>query len=133
MRKGRECTLKRELEGVKQKLRCDQEQEKTLHKQIGALIQEIQLRRKSGKFDREETYSQILEQLTRSLKIAETSSATQQKNAQELQNRLKRAIQERKIIEKIKEKHYTSWRTKEIQAEGALLDETARPTPFSFK
>lgn len=123
IRRAREGTLKRDLEHAHQKWCQTQEQEQMLQAQIGALMDEIHKRRAEGKFDLEETYSQILEHLNTSLSLNEQSLAANQKAYEEQQGRLKLAIQERKVIEKIKEKHYTSWRTSEVQTEGALLDE----------
>ncbi len=123
IRKAREGTLKRDLEYAQQKWRQSKSHETTLQTQIGALIDEMHKRRLEGNFDLQDTYSQILDHLSASLNTAQQNLAVQQKSVEAQQECLKLAMHERKIIEKIKEKHYSDWRTSEIQTEEALLDE----------
>ena len=127
IRKTREGTLKRDLEYVHQKWLQSKTHELTLKTQIGNLMEEIHKRRLEGNLDLQDTYSQILDHLNATLKVAQQSLAAEQKRVEVQQTCLKQAIQERKIIEKIKEKHYSDWRTSEIQTEEALLDEIGCP------
>lgn len=123
IRRAREGTLKRDLEYAHQKWSQSKSHETTLQNQIETLVFEMQKRRLEGNFDLQETYSQILDHLSTALNTAQQNLASYQKNVNAQQECLKMAIQERKIIEKIKEKHYTNWRASEIQTEEALLDE----------
>ena len=123
IRKAREGTLKRDLEYAHQKWLQSKSHEVTLQTQIGTLMDEMQKRRLEGNFDLQDTYSQILDHLSAALFAAQQNLSAEQKRLEVQQACLKLAIQQRKIIEKIKEKHYSDWRTSEIQTEEALLDE----------
>ena len=123
IRKAREGVLKRDLEYAHQKWNQSKMHEATLRIQIETLIGEMHKRRQEGNFDLQDTYSQILDHLGAALNTAQQNLAAGQKNVEAQQEWLKLAIQERKIIEKIKEKHYTDWRTSEMQTEEAMLDE----------
>lgn len=123
IRKTREGALKRDLEYAHQKWSQNKNHEAALQGQIEALSEEILRKRVEGKLDFQDTYSQILDHLNASLQIVQQNVASQQKTVEAQQKRFHQAIQERKLIEKIKEKHYAHWRTSEIQTEGALLDE----------
>ncbi len=123
VRKTREGRVKRDLAHANQKWSHVKEKEKTLQSQMHALMQEIQTKREEGKLLLQETYNQILDHLNTSLHQVQQSLLTQSKHIQVHQEHLKRAVQERKVIEKIQEKHYTSWRTRLSQTEGDVLDE----------
>jgi flagellar export protein FliJ len=73
----------------------------------------------------QETYAQILDHLQSSLAQVQQGLLLQEKQIEMLKIRFKEAIQERKVIEKIKEKHYAGWRLREARSEGAFLDEIA--------
>jgi flagellar protein FliJ len=134
LRKTGEWNLKRDLESAFQKVRQSEEQRETLQNQMATLMQEIQIKRIKGEFDLEEIYAQILGHLSSSLKTVGLNLTGQQKNVEELQKRLKLLVQGRKIIEKIREKHYTHWHVEQVQAEGALLDEViCGQQPYSFE
>jgi flagellar export protein FliJ len=125
VRRARESVIRREFEHANQKFNQLKEQEKTLQQQIDSLINEIHLRRMLKKSDLQETYSHILEQLNHSLAQVKQNLLIQEKQIEEQQARLKRAHLERKMIEKIKEKHYAGWRMRKTRSEGALLDDLA--------
>lgn len=123
IRSVREGTLKRDLEQAHQKWDHVKEREKMLQAQIAALMEEMQKKREEGKLDLQETYHQILDHLQNSLTQTQHNLWGQQSQIEEHKKRLQQAIQERKVIEKIKEKHYDGWRTRETQTEEALFDE----------
>ncbi len=123
LRRTREGLLKKNLELAHTKKWRSQEQEKTLQTQIGSLMEEMRQKRAEGDLERQETYSQILEHLNGLLREIQLNLVAQQKAVEEQQGRLKLAMQQRKLIEKIKEKQYTGWRNSEVQTEGAVLDE----------
>jgi flagellar FliJ protein len=129
LRRTREGSLRRELEHALFKRHQSKEQEKTLLQQIEALTEEIHSRRQDGKLDLQETYTQILRSLNDSLLLVKNNLLSQEKHLDELKDLLKEAIQERKFIEKIKEKHYSDWRLRQNDEEGALLDEIALKKP----
>jgi len=125
LRLSRERLYKRELEQVRLKWGQAKEQEIMLNSQTTDLLVEIQKRRSSGLLDMHETYSQILEHLNQTLFQVRHTLTLLEQQIESQKCRLKEAIQERKVIEKIKEKHYASWRLREARSEGALLDEIA--------
>lgn len=129
VRRARESALKREFEHATQRWDQFKEKEKMLHTQINALMEEMHKKRVEGKLHLQETYSQILEHLNVSLSQVQQTVNAHSKQLEEQKGRLKQAIQERKIVEKIKEKHYNHWRQQDAQSEGALLDEIALKTP----
>lgn len=125
LRKAKEQIIKRELEHAHQKCIQIQEKEQMLQSQISLLIEEMHKKRLEGKLRLQETYCQILEHLNKALVQVQYNLQAQQGQLQEQKARFKHAIQERKIIEKIKENQYAGWRTRESLSEGALLDEIA--------
>jgi flagellar protein FliJ len=133
IRRTREAELKIELEYTHQKLKQYKQKEQDLQNQIGLLIEEIHAKELVERLNRQETYSPLLEHLETLLREVQYNLLAQQKQLEEQKMRLKHAIQERKIIEKIKEKHYNGWRKRESQSEGALLDEIALKKPYDFK
>jgi len=133
VRRARERMMKRELESAQQKWQQVQEKEKTLQTQINLLVEEIHRGRLQGKLKLQETYSQILAHLNTALAQVQHNLLAQQRQIEEQKERLKQAIQERKVIEKIKEKHYAGWRMRESLSEGALLDEFALKHPIDIK
>lgn len=133
IRRAHEGTIKRELEHINQKLGQAKEKERMLQTQIHSLTEEMRKRREEGKLDLQETYHQILEHLTSSLAVLQQNLLAQQKQVEEQQERLKQAVLERKVIEKIKEKHYAGWLSRHSQSEGALLDEIALKKPADSK
>jgi flagellar protein FliJ len=133
VRRSREKALKRELEHTNGKLSQIQEKEKMLQAQIGSLIEEMRKKQVEGKLSLRQTYSQILEHLNATLAQVQHNLVAQKRQMEEQKGRLKQAIRERKVIEKIKEKHYASWRMRELQSEGALLDEIALKKPTGIK
>lgn len=124
-RHAREGSLKREMEHAHQKWHQAKEQERMLLGQITTLREEIQQKRSSGCFELQETYAQILDNLQGALQQAQRSALQLQKGVMEQKERLKEAILERKVVEKIREKHYAEWRTREARSEGAFLDDFA--------
>lgn len=125
IRKAHEGTIKRELEQLIQKRSQMKEKERMLEGQMKALMEDMSLKRSRGEFSLEETYNQILEHLQSSLLQLQQTLFSAQKQVEEHQERLAQAIQERKVIEKIKEKHYAGWLSRQFQSEGALVDELA--------
>lgn len=123
VRKAHEGKIKRELARANQKWSELKEKERTLEGQIASLMEEIRKKREEGNIALHETYTQILDHLNASLSQVLQGAAGHQKQIVELQERLKQAVQERKVIEKIREKHYAGWRIQGEQIEGALLDE----------
>lgn len=130
LRKTNEGALKRDLEVVSKKFNQTKEQQESLKMQIAALTQEMQKKLKEGKLDLQDMHFQILDHLNALLADVEKSFVVHQKQMEEQKERFKRAIQERKVIEKIKEKHYASWRMREARLDGALLDEIALKKPI---
>jgi flagellar protein FliJ len=129
VRRAQERRLKRDLEQANQKWSEAKERERMLHTQIDALIEEMHRKRLEGKLDLQETYSQILTHLNSCLTQIEQSLIAQQRQIEEQKQRLKQAVQQRKVIEKIKEKHYAGWRMRAEQSEGVLLDALAHKKP----
>ena len=123
VRTAREGGLKRNLEHTTQKWNQIKEREKMLLAQISALMDEMHTKRQEGKLDLQETYTQILDHLNSSLIQVQQSLMAQERQMEEHKEQLKQGILERKVIEKIKEKHYAGWRTQQVKIEGALLDE----------
>jgi flagellar protein FliJ len=123
LRKANEGTLKRELEHTLQKLNQAKGREKTLQSQIDALVEEIAKKRREGKLDLQETYSQILDHLNQTFRQENQNIAAIEKQIDQQRGVLSQAVLQRKVIEKIKEKHYTGWRNKQSQTEETLLDE----------
>lgn len=127
----RESTLKRDLEHAYQKWHHNNEKEKMLKAQIEALVDEMQRKRESGIFDLQETYHQILNHLQQSLLQIQQNLLSQKGQIEEHQKRLQQAIQERKVIEKIKENHYAGWESDLNQIEDELLDEISCRQPVA--
>jgi flagellar FliJ protein len=125
MRSVRESALKRDLEHAHQKWNQVKEREKMLQAQIIALSDDMKKKREDGQLALQETYLQILGHLQTSLTQTQHNLWGQQSQVEEYKKRLQQALQERKIIEKIKEKHYASWHSQESQIEEAMLDELA--------
>ena len=125
VRRSREGSLKRELQHACQKWSQAKEKERMLNSQIGTLIEEIQRKRAEGNLDLQETYAQILENLQESLAHLQQTLLIHQRQMEGQKGRLKEAVLERKVVEKIREKHYAGWRLREARSEGALLDEIA--------
>lgn len=123
LRKAGEGRIQRELGWAMQNLDQWQEKEAMLKRQTASLMVEIQKKREKGDYTLQETYTQILDHLNTSLSQVQQTLLGQSKQIEEQQERLKRAIQERAVIEKIKEKHYAQWKANEEKMEGALLDE----------
>ncbi|MFZ0565759.1 MAG: flagellar export protein FliJ [Chlamydiales bacterium] len=125
MRKAHVSHIQRELAYSKQKFNQWEEKKRTLEQQITSLIDEMRQKRREKNHGFQETYAQILEHLNLSFEQAKHTLAAQEKQIQMQQERLKQAIQQRKLVEKIKEKHYAQWRVQTHQNEEALLDEVA--------
>ncbi|MCH9627538.1 MAG: hypothetical protein S4CHLAM2_11790 [Chlamydiales bacterium] len=123
VRKAREGRMQRELAYTQHKWEQLKEKEETIDQQIAALIDEIRKKREEKEHGLQETYSQLLEHLQTNLAQVTDVLAAQSKQVEEKQAQLKQIIQERKVIEKLKEKHYAQWRVQAEQTEGALLDE----------
>jgi flagellar protein FliJ len=133
VRKVREKAMTRELDYTRQKWSEGKEKEKLLLTQIASLMEEMQKKRQKGEWNLQETYTQILEHLNRSLTQLQENLSAQSRQIEEQKQRLKNAIQERKVIEKIKEKHYAGWRSQQAQTEGTLLDEFGLKKPTHFE
>ncbi len=131
VRKAREGRMQRELAYTQHKWEQLKEKEETIEKQITALIDEIRKKREQKEHGLQETYSQLLEHLQTNLAQVTEVLAAQSKQVEEKQAQLKQIIQERKVIEKLKEKHYAQWRVQTEQTEGALLDEITLQRPHS--
>lgn len=125
VRKAKEGRMERELSFSLQKLSQWTEKRITVEKQIASLMEELRKKRGEGDRSLEETYEQILEHLVENLRQLKNATDAQQAEITMQEERLKRAALERKVIEKIKEKHYSQWRVQAEQSEGALLDEFA--------
>ncbi len=123
VRKVREGRMQRELAYTQQKWTQLKEKHATIETQIAALMDEIRKKRQEKEHGLEETYSQLLDHLNTSSEQAGEAVQMQFKQVEEKRKQLNRMIQERKVIEKIKEKHYTQWRVSVEQSEGSLLDE----------
>ncbi len=123
VRKAREGRMQRDVAYAQKKWVQLQEKEETIKKQMSALMEEISLKRKQNDHGLQDTYSQLLDHLKSSLAHVAEALEMQSKLVEEKQEQLKQMIQERKVIEKIKEKHYTQWRVHAEQTEGAILDE----------
>lgn len=117
--------LQREYAYLLQKLREWKEKEKTLIQQIEGLMEEIRQQRTEKKRHLEETYRQILDHLNHSLANVQQVMTVQEKQLLNFQERLSGAIQARKVIEKIREKHYTQWKVQQLRVDDA--EEIARP------
>lgn len=123
IRKASEGSLKRDLEHANRKMNQVKERERVLQTQISTLMDEMQKKRAEGKLTLQETYMQILEHLNTSLKNTQQNFSAQERQIEEQKERLMHAIRQRKVIEKIQEKHYAGWQNQESQTEGALVDE----------
>lgn len=123
VRKAREGRMQRELAYTQQKWTQLKEKHATIETQIAALMDEIRIKREQKEHGLEETYSQLLDHLNASFRQVEEALEIQSKQVEEKQGQLKRMIQERKVIEKIKEKHYSQWRVQFEQSEGSVQDE----------
>lgn len=123
IRKVREGSIMRDLAHSRNKMNHIEEKEQTLKKQIRTLMDEIQAKRDEKKLTLEETYQQILAHLNTSLEQVQAALLAQTRQLEVHQENLKRAIQERKVIEKIKEKHYATWHNRISEKEGDLIDE----------
>lgn len=123
LRSLRERKLQQDLAHVRNKCRQAEEREKMLTNQIEALMKEMEGKRAAGELDLQDTYAQILDHFNVSLLTAKQASDLHARNLRALQEELKRAMQERKVIEKIKEKHYAGVNAHLIQEEGEELDE----------
>jgi flagellar FliJ protein len=128
-RKAREGRMQRELAYIRQKWTQLKEEKGSIEIQISALLEEIRIKREQKEHGLEETYSQLLDHLNTSLAQVEEAFELQKKQVEEKRQQLKRMIQERKVVEKIKEKHYTQWRVQVEQSEGSLLDENTLKQP----
>ncbi len=122
VRRVRESRMQRELAYVQQKLAKLEEKERTLEHQVDSLLNEIRLRREKGD---SESYSSLLDHLNASLVEAKEARLVQSKQVDEVGERLKQLVIERKVIEKIKEKNYAQWRVQLEQSQ----DEVAISTP----
>lgn len=131
VRKAREGRMQRELAYIRQKWAQLKEKRESIETQISGLMDEIRIKREQKEHGLEETYSQLLEHLNASFSQVEEALEMQAKQVEEKRQQLKRLIQERKVIEKIKEKHYTQWRVQVEQSEGSLLDENTLKQPYS--
>lgn len=125
VRKAKEGRMERELSFSLQKLSQWLEKEAMAEKQIASLMDALRKKREEKDRSLEETYQQILEHLSDNLKQVKSTIVAQQTQIRMQEERLKQAVQERKIVEKIKEKHYASWRVQAEQSDGALIDELA--------
>lgn len=123
LRKVSEGRVQRELGWAMQNLNQWQEKEAMLQRQTASLMVEIQKKRDQGDHALQETYTQILDHLNASLAQVQQTLLGQNKQIEEQQERLTRAIQERKVIEKLKEKNYTQWKADTQKTEDVLLDE----------
>ncbi|MEZ5315179.1 MAG: flagellar export protein FliJ [Chlamydiales bacterium] len=131
LHKTRERRTQRELAYMEQKQTSLQAKSVSLEKQMAALIKEITIKRKAKEYGLEETYSQLLHYLNTSFSQTQEVLSLQDKQITEKKEQLKKMVQGRKIIEKIKENHYTDWRVEIEQREESLLDEkTANHSPF---
>lgn len=130
VRKAKEGRMERELSFSLQKLSHWLEKEAVAEKQIASLMEALRKKREEKDRSLEETYQQILEHLSDNLKQVKNTIVAQQTQIKMQEERLKQAVQERKIVEKIKEKHYASWQVQTEQSDGALSDELALHTRF---
>lgn len=103
--------MQRDLAYTQQKWNQLKEKEESIDKQIASLLVEIRKKREQKEYGLQETYAQLLEHLNTSLSQVKESLDMQGRQVEEKQEQLKEMIQERKVIEKIKEKQYTQWRT----------------------
>ncbi|MCH9625600.1 MAG: hypothetical protein S4CHLAM123_07760 [Chlamydiales bacterium] len=132
LRKLKESHLQKELAHTQLKSTQIQEKKSTLQRQIDALIQEMQKQRAEQQFSFQETYTQILDHLTASLESMQHTHAALTQQIEVIQHHLKQAVQERKVIEKIREKQYNGWRVK-TDSEGDRLDELALKNTAPYK
>jgi len=132
LRKLKESHLQKELAHTQLKSTQIEEKKNTLQRQIDALIQEMQKQRAEKHFSFQETYTQILDHLTASLENMQHTHAALTQQIEVIQHRLKQAVQERKVIEKIREKQYSGWRLK-TDSEGDRLDELALKKTAPYK
>jgi flagellar protein FliJ len=131
VRKAREGRMQRELAYTQQKWAQLKEKLESVESQIGALLEEIRIKREQKEHGLEETYSQLLSHLNASFSQVEELLKLQEKQVEEKREQLKRMVRERKVIEKIKEKHYAQWRVQVEHSEGSLLDENTLKHPSS--
>lgn len=125
VRKVREGRVQRELTYTQQKWMQLKEKEETIDKQIWSLREEMRKKKEQKEHGLHETYSQLLEHLNHTHDQVKEALYIQFKQVEEKKEQLKQMAQGRKVIEKIKEKHYAQWRISAEQSEGALLDEVA--------
>lgn len=111
VRKANEGRMQRELAYAQRKLIELAEQEDTVDKQITALLAEIRLKRQKNEHGLHETYTQLLEHLGTNLLQVQEGKEQQEAVVEERLMQLKECATARKVIEKIKEKHYSEWRT----------------------
>ena len=123
VRKAREGRMQRELAYTRQKWTQLKEKEDSIDQQMTALMEEIRQKREQKEHSLQETYSQLLEHLKNSYAQMGEAVLMQSKQVEEKQAQLRQLVQERRVIEKIKEKQLVEWRVKGEQSEGALLDE----------
>ena len=125
VRKLREGRIERDLKIAERKLSQVREKKETLEQQIASLIEEISEKRKTQDLALEETYNQILDHLTLSLNQVKNEYAGQEKQVAEHRERVKQAVCERKLIEKLKDRHRSEWRADAEKSEEEDLDEIA--------
>lgn len=114
VRQAKEGRLQRDLTYIEQKWNQLKEKKESIETQIAALLEAIRKKREKKEYGLQETYAQLLEHLNASLIQVKETLELQGRQIAEKREQLKQALQERKVIEKIKEKQYTQWR---IQAE----------------
>ena len=83
------------------------------------------IKRHAGSWDLQDTYAQILEHLQATREQLKNSLQTQTLQIEQYKERLRVAIQSRKVIEKIKEKHYAGIQTDLSKEEGALIEDSS--------
>lgn len=128
VRKASETRMQRDTAYADQKLSQWREKEEMLDGQISSLMEEIRQKREQGDHSLQETYAQILDHLEASLVQVRQTITAQEKVIDEHRERLKQAVQERKVIEKIKEKHYSQWQSQVGHNEEVMLEEYAHAT-----
>lgn len=122
LRKAKEGRGARDLAYTQQKWMQLKEKQETIERQIGGLVDEIRKKREREDHGMEETYSHLLEHLNSSLSQVQEAVALQGNQVLEKQEQLKELNRERKVLEKIKERHYLHWRIQSEQGEEALVE-----------
>lgn len=114
VRKMREEKLYREWTFIREKKDLWEAKEAALLSQIERVRKELN---GTGEKALIETYAQVLEYLKTSFESIRQTLKTYNQQMEKMEEQLKQAVQERKIIEKIKEKHYSQWRLQNENSE----------------